>query len=126
MKKKIIILATLIIVILIGAVFIYKISLKTNNKIDKVMTINDVKFSKAKIEKKNNKYFFTVQLDYAGENATKAESFDANLLDKSGNSIEVLSGYIGGIEQTSVKSITIESQADLSKAYSITYTVYNE
>ena len=126
MKKRIFITVMFVIVILISAIVIYKISSNSNNKLNRVMTINDVKFSKAKIEKKNNKYFFTVQLDYAGENAIKAQSFDANILDKSGNTIEVLSGYIGGIEQTSVKNISIESQADLSKAYSITYTVYNE
>lgn len=126
MKKRIFIIATIIIVILLGTFIIYKISTNSNNKINRVMTINDVKFSKAKIEKKNNKYFFSVQLDYAGENAIKAKSFDAKILDKFGNSIETLSGYIGGIEKTSVKRISIESQTDLSKAYSITYTVYNE
>lgn len=123
MKKRIIILIVSLLLI-IGLVFIF---FKLNDKslISKQKTVNNIIFKDAKIKKIENTYNFTVVVKCKGDEAN-IESFDASIKNKKGKEIDVLSGYVGGIKKGETKIITIKSDKDLSDAYDINYTVYNE
>ena len=69
------------------------------------------------------KYTFYVKITTSKDKTLNVEDFDATILDKDGNKIETLSGYIGDIDNKSKKEITIICNEDLSKAYEIVYTV---
>lgn len=123
MKKKILILIVSFLLI-IGLVFIF---FKLNDKslISKQKTVNNIIFKDAKIKKIENTYNFTVVVKCKGDEAN-IESFDASIKNKKGKEIDILSGYVGGIKKGETKIITIRSEKDLSDAYDINYTVYNE
>ena len=123
MKKRIIILIVSILLI-IGLVFIF-FKLKDKSLISKQKTVNNIIFKDAKIKKIGNTYNFTITIKCKGDEAN-IESFDASIKNKKGKEIDVLSGYVGGIKKGETKIITIKSEKDLSDAYDINYTVYNE
>lgn len=123
MKKRIIILIVSLLLI-IGLVFIF-FKLKDKSLISKQKTVNNIIFKDAKIKKIENTYNFTVVVKCKGDEAN-IESFDASIKNKKGKEIDVLSGYVGGIKKGETKIITIKSEKDLSDAYDINYTVYNE
>ena len=124
MKRGIIIIVTLIVLSLV--VFFAFNYVKSKNLISKEKVINNIVFKKAKITKKAGKYNFSVTIKCKGKENAVIESFDAIILDKKGNKIDVLSGYVGGINKGEIKIIEIKSDKDLSNAYEINYTVYNE
>lgn len=123
MKKRIIILIVSLLLI-IGLVFIF-FKLKDKSLISKQKTVNNIIFKDAKIKKIENTYNFTVVVKCKGDEAN-IDSFDASIKNKKGKEIDVLSGYVGGIKKGETKIITIKSEKDLSDAYDINYTVYNE
>lgn len=123
MKKRIIILIVSLLLI-IGLVFLF-FKLKDKSLISKQKTVNNIIFKDAKIKKIENTYNFTVVVKCKGDEAN-IESFDASIKNKKGKEIDVLSGYVGGIKKGETKIITIKSEKDLSDAYDINYTVYNE
>ncbi|MBR2712308.1 MAG: hypothetical protein IKE73_01215 [Bacilli bacterium] len=121
MKKKLIIIAVVLVVIL-GLVVLYKVT-RNDSLISKTKIINDIKFSNAKIDEKNGKYIFAVTVTTSSKNTLKVEDFDAIIYDKKGNKLDTLTGYIGDISNNSKKEVTVESDEDLSKAYEINYTL---
>jgi preprotein translocase subunit YajC len=88
-----------------------------------VKVVEGIKFSKAKIDKVNDKYIFYVTVTTSKSDSVNVQEFDATIYDKKGERIETLTGYIGDIDKNSKKEITIEANEDLSKAYEINYTV---
>ena len=111
----------IIVAFIVGIIVIYNVT-KTDNLISKTKVINGIKFSDAKIDKLTNGYVFYVTVT-TSKDSVKVEDFDATILDKDGNRIETLTGYIGDIDKNSKKEISIESNEDLSAAYEINYTI---
>lgn len=122
MKKKLII-AGVALVIIIGVVILFKVLGKNDTLISNTRVVEGIKFSNAKITKENEKYTFYVVVTTSKEKVLNVEDFDATVLDKDGNKLETLSGYIGDIDNKTKKEITIDCNEDLSKAYEIVYTV---
>ena len=121
MNKKTWIFIGIIVAFIVGIIVIYNVT-KTDNLISKIKVINGIKFSDAKIDKLTNGYVFYVTVT-TSKDSVKVEDFDATILDKDGNRIETLTGYIGDIDKNSKKEISIESNEDLSAAYEINYTI---
>lgn len=121
MNKKTWIFIGIIVAFIVGIIVIYNVT-KTDNLISKTKVINGIKFSDAKIDKLTNGYVFYVTVT-TSKDSVKVEDFDATILDKDGNRIETLTGYIGDIDKNSKKEISIESNEDLSAAYEINYTI---
>lgn len=121
MNKKTWIFIGIIVAFIVGIIVIYNVT-KTDNLINKTKVINGIKFSDAKIDKLTNGYVFYVTVT-TSKDSVKVEDFDATILDKDGNRIETLTGYIGDIDKNSKKEISIESNEDLSAAYEINYTI---
>ena len=120
MKKKLIILISIVVIVVVGLFLILKF-LPKNTKIDEIKTVHDIKFSNAKIVKRKNKYIFFVTL-----NANKdviADNFDADIKNKKGKSLGILKGYIGNMKKGDIVNVEIEVTYDLKDAYEITYTV---
>ncbi len=122
MKKKIII-GAIIILVIVGIIVLVNVLNKSDNLIGQTKIVEGVKFSDAKITGENGKYTFYVKITTSKDKTLNVEDFDATILDKDGNKIETLSGYIGDIDNKSKKEITIICNEDLSKAYEIVYTV---
>ena len=87
MKRGIIIIVTLIVLSLV--VFFAFNYVKSKNLISKEKVINNIVFKKAKITKKAGKYNFSVTIKCKGKENAVIESFDAIILDKKGNKIDV-------------------------------------
>ena len=122
MNKKTWIFLGVIVAFIVGIIIIYNVT-KTDDLISKTKVVEGIKFSKAKINKLNNKYVFYVTVTTSKEESLKVEDFDATIYDKKGERLATLSGYIGDISSNSKKEITIETDEDLSKAYEINYTI---
>ena len=122
MKKKIII-GAIILLVIVGIIVLVNVLNKSDNLICQTKIVEGVKFSDAKITGENGKYTFYVKITTSKDKTLNVEDFDATILDKDGNKIETLSGYIGDIDNKSKKEITIICNEDLSKAYEIVYTV---
>jgi hypothetical protein len=122
MKKKLII-AGIIVLVIVGIIVLFKVLNKDTNLIGKTKIVEGVRFSDAKITGEDGKYTFYVKITTSKDKTLNVEDFDATILDKDGNKIETLSGYIGDIDSKSKKEITIICNEDLSKAYEIVYTV---
>ena len=122
MNKKTWIFIGVIVAFVALLVIIYNVT-KSNDLISKVKVVEGIKFSKAKIDKVNDKYLFYVTVTTSKSDSVNVQEFDATIYDKKGERIETLTGYIGDIDKNSKKEITIEANEDLSKAYEINYTV---
>lgn len=122
MNKKTWIFIGVIVAFVALLVIIYNVT-KSDDLISKVKVVEGIKFSKAKIDKVNDKYLFYVTVTTSKTESVKVQEFDATIYDKKGERIETLTGYIGDIDKNSKKEITIEANEDLSKAYEINYTV---
>jgi len=122
MNKKTWIFIGVIVAFVALLVIIYNVT-KSNDLISKVKVVEGIKFSKAKIDKVNDKYIFYVTVTTSKSDSVNVQEFDATIYDKKGERIETLTGYIGDIDKNSKKEITIEANEDLSKAYEINYTV---
>lgn len=122
MNKKTWIFIGVIVAFVALLVIIYNVT-KSDDLISKVKVVEGIKFSKAKIDKVNDKYLFYVTVTTSKSDSVNVQEFDATIYDKKGERIETLTGYIGDIDKNSKKEITIEANEDLSKAYEINYTV---
>lgn len=122
MNKKTWIFIGVIVAFVALLVIIYNVT-KSDDLISKVKVVEGIKFSKAKIDKVNDKYLFYVTITTSKSDSVNVQEFDATIYDKKGERIETLTGYIGDIDKNSKKEITIEANEDLSKAYEINYTV---
>lgn len=122
MNKKTWIFIGVIVAFVALLVIIYNVT-KSDDLISKVKVVEGIKFSKAKIDKVNDKYLFYVTVTTSKSDSINVQEFDATIYDKKGERIETLTGYIGDIDKNSKKEITIEANEDLSKAYEINYTV---
>ena len=123
-KKGVTILITMVfITIIILGLFVYIKNLKTEI-INGNQTVNDINFKDVSLEKKDSKYIFKVTLSSNKE--INIESFDVVITDKKGKKLDVLSGYVGNISKGETKIVEIETTKDLSKAYKVSYIVYNE
>jgi len=122
MNKKTWIFIGVIVAFVALLVIIYNVT-KSNDLISKVKVVEGIKFSKARIDKVNDKYIFYVTVTTSKSDSVNVQEFDATIYDKKGERIETLTGYIGDIDKNSKKEITIEANEDLSKAYEINYTV---
>ena len=122
MKKKLIIVGVILLVI-IGLVVLFKVFGKKNNLIGDTKVVEGVKFSDAKLTEEDGRYTFYVVVTTSKDKVLNVKDFDATVLDKEGNKLETLSGYIGSIDKNSKKEITIICNEDLSEAYEIVYTV---
>ena len=123
MKKKIIIF--IIAVIVVGLSIFLVIKFKNKSLINKEKNINGVIFKNIKLNKTDDGYTFNVTIK-TKEDKADIESFDAIITDKKGKELDILSGYVGGINKGETKKITIKTSKDLSEAYEINYTVYKE
>ena len=121
MNKKTWIFIGVVVAFIIGIIIIFNVT-KSDNLIGKTKIVNGIKFSDAKITKLSDKYVFYVTVTTSKEKV-KVTDFDATILDKKGNRIETLTGFVGDIDNNSKKEITIESNEDLSEAYEINYTI---
>ena len=122
MKKKLII-AGVALVIIIGLIVLFKVLSKNDTLIGNTRVVEGIKFSNAKITEEDGFYTFYVTVTTSKEKTLTVEDFDATILDREGNKIETISGYIGDIDNKSKKELTIGCNEDLSKAYEIVYTV---
>ena len=122
MKKKLII-AGVALVVIVGLIVLFKVLSKNDTLISNTRVVEGVRFSDAKLTSEDGKYTFYVVVTTSKEKTLKVEGFDATILDREGNKLETLSGYIGDIDNKSKKEITIGCNEDLSKAYEIIYSV---
>ena len=122
MKKKLII-AGVALVVIVGLIVLFKVLSKNDTLISNTRVVEGVRFSNAKLTSEDGKYTFYVVVTTSKEKTLKVEGFDATILDREGNKLETLSGYIGDIDNKSKKEITIGCNEDLSKAYEIIYSV---
>lgn len=122
MKKKLII-AGVALVVIIGLIVLFKVLSKNDTLIGNTRVVEGIRFSGAKLTEEDGKYTFYVVVTTSKDKVLNVEDFDATVLDKEGNKLETLSGYIGDIDNKSKKEITIGCNEDLSKAYEIVYTV---
>lgn len=122
MKKKIIIIGSVLIILGIIVFFIFKANSKT--EIGNSQTVHDITFFDASITKKSGKYIFRVKLD--SDKDLDVKKFHADIKDKKGESLDVLEGIINGIKSEDSLEVEIESSKDLKKAYQISYSVYNQ
>lgn len=124
MKKKII---YIIIILLIIGLCIYG-ALNLFNKKDIVInskqSLEGINFSDVSIKKKDGNYIFNVSL--SSDKNVHVESFDVEILDKKGNSLDTLSGFVGDINEGEIKEVEITSTKNLSKAYQVSYTIFKE
>ena len=124
MKKKII---YIIIILLIIGLCIYG-ALNLFNKKDIVInskqSLEGINFSDVSIKKKDGNYIFNVSL--SSDKSVHVESFDVEILDKKGNSLDTLSGFVGDINEGEIKEVEITSTKNLSKAYQVSYTIFKE
>jgi hypothetical protein len=121
MNKKTWIFIGVVVAFIVGIIILFNFT-KSDNLIGKTKIVNGIKFSNAKITKLSDKYVFYVTVT-TSKDKVNITDFDATILDKKGNRIETLTGFVGDIDNNSKKEITIESNEDLSKAYEINYTI---
>ena len=121
MNKKTFIFIGVVVAFIVGIIILFNVT-KSDNLIGKTKIVNGIKFSNAKITKLSDKYVFYVTVT-TSKDKVNITDFDATILDKKGNRIETLTGFVGDIDNNSKKEITIESNEDLSKAYEINYTI---
>ena len=121
MNKKTWIFIGVVVAFIVGIIVLFNVT-KSDNLIGKTKIVNGIKFSNAKITKLSDKYVFYVTVT-TSKDKVNITDFDATILDKKGNRIETLTGFVGDIDNNSKKEITIESNEDLSKAYEINYTI---
>ena len=121
MNKKTWIFIGVVVASIVGIIVLFNVT-KSDNLIGKTKIVNGIKFSNAKITKLSDKYVFYVTVT-TSKDKVNITDFDATILDKKGNRIETLTGFVGDIDNNSKKEITIESNEDLSKAYEINYTI---
>ncbi len=121
MNKKTWIFIGVVVAFIVGIIILFNVT-KSDNLIGKTKIVNGIKFSNAKITKLSDKYVFYVTVT-TSKDKVNITDFDATILDKKGNRIETLTGFVGDIDNNSKKEITIESNEDLSKAYEINYTI---
>lgn len=124
MKKKIIYIIIIIIIIglcIYGALNLFN---KKNIVLNSKEVVDGINFGDVSIVKKDGKYIFKVSL--SSDTSIHAESFDVEILDKKGNTLDTLSGFIGDINNGEMKEVEIVSTKNLSKAYQVSYTVFKE
>lgn len=122
MKKRMIIIISILIVLGIIIFFIFNFNRKT--EISNKQTIHDVTFFDSSIKKKGKKYIFNVKL--VSDKDLDIKKFHADIKDKNGKTLDVLEGILNGIKKDETIEIEIESSKDLKKAYKISYSVYSE
>lgn len=122
MKKRMIIIASVLIIL--GIVLFIIIKNNSVTKIEEPVTVHDITFFDARISKKGKKYLFTVKLD--SKKDLDVKKFHAEIKDKNGKTLDVLEGLIDGIKKDDSLVIKIESSKNLKKAYQISYTIYKE
>lgn len=124
MKKKIIYIIIILLIIglcIYGALNLFN---KKNIVLNSKEVVDGINFGDVSIVKKDGKYIFKVSL--SSDTSIHAESFDVEILDKKGNTLDTLSGFIGDINNGEMKEVEIESTKNLSKAYQVSYTVFKE
>lgn len=125
MKKRVIIPILMLIIIVLFVIIFLNI-FKEDDKITKNKVVNGILFSEADITKSDDGYKFKVKLDFNDDKAKNAEHVDIIIKTKKGKEIDTLSGYIGGLNKGENIVMEMISEKDLSKAYEVIYTVYNE
>ena len=122
MKKGIIIGIGIVILCVIGFLIFYFVT-KDDTLINKPKTVKNVAFMNGKITEKDGKYSFEIVLEPVED--VNLDHFDAIISDKNGETLDILTNEIGEIKKGDSKKIVIDSEMDLSKAYSVNYTVYD-
>ena len=92
--------------------------------INSKQSLEGINFSDVSIKKKDGNYIFNVSL--SSDKSVHVESFDVEILDKKGNSLDTLSGFVGDINEGEIKEVEITSTKNLSKAYQVSYTIFKE
>ena len=128
MKKKgnwlIVILCILIIALIIYGIVRYFVNKNDTSILSTEQIVQDIRFSDVNIEKNGNKFTFQVTL-FADKDIT-IESFDAEIKNKKGDTLDTLSGFVGNLTAGETKVVDIETNKDISKAYQVSYSIFKE
>lgn len=132
MKKKIVILLLILIILIFACLFLINSTRKSdkvnkmNNNTDviKTQTLENLTIEKTAITTdKNNKSTFSAEVINNSEKNNTFDSIQIIIKDKNNNVMTTLYAYIGILNKGDITKININSDMDISTAYSVEYKV---
>ena len=123
-KKKIGVLSAILVVAIAVIVVIAKQSLAdTNSSILRNQTVSGISFENAKIEKKNGKNVFTVDLYNENEDKYEIDNLTFIFKQDKGKDIEVYLDDVDGLESLEGRQISVVVEGNITKSSDIKYII---
>ena len=124
-KKNIIVISAIVLLFALILFLFYMKNYFTSVPLYKeIKNVKGIEFTKANILRKNDEYTFIVTISNNSDKDLSYESFDVIIYNEKGKELEILSGYIGGLNIGEMKEVEMSTKKDLSDIYDVKYKVY--